>query len=57
MKVSDMDKDEAPFGVPEAPTAGAWLGIVGGRHRHRAGMRGLDPVELGNHPSSRAEPG
>jgi hypothetical protein len=55
MKVSDMDKDEAPFGVPEAPTAGAWLGIVGGRHR--AGMRGLDPVELGNHPSSRAEPG
>jgi hypothetical protein len=32
MKVSDMDmdKDEAPFSVPETPTAGAWLGIVGG---------------------------
>jgi hypothetical protein len=30
MKVSDMDKDEASFGVPETPTAGAWLGIVGG---------------------------
>jgi len=30
MKVSDMDKDEAPFGVPETPTAGTWLGIVGG---------------------------
>jgi hypothetical protein len=30
MKVSDMDKDEAPFSMPETPTAGAWLGIVGG---------------------------
>jgi hypothetical protein len=30
MKVSDMDKDEAPFSVPETLMAGAWLGIVGG---------------------------
>jgi len=30
MKVSDMDKDDAPSSVPEMPTAGAWLGIVGG---------------------------
>jgi hypothetical protein len=30
MKVSDMDKDDTSFHAPEIPTAGTWLGIVGG---------------------------
>ena len=27
---SDMDKDDTSFRAPEIPTAGTWLGIVGG---------------------------
>jgi hypothetical protein len=30
MKVSDMDKDDTSLRAPEIPTAGTWLGIVGG---------------------------
>ena len=30
MKVPDTNKDDTPFSLPEMPTAGAWLGIVGG---------------------------
>ena len=30
MKVSDMDKDDTSFRAPEMPTAGEWLGVVGG---------------------------
>ena len=30
MKVSDMDEDDTSFHAPEIPTAGTWLGIVGG---------------------------
>ena len=30
LATADMDKDEAPFSVPEMPTAAAWLGIIGG---------------------------